>query len=801
LEKLGKSFCCQGCLVVHDLLSENGLGQYYDLGAHPGRKAGVAAGRARWAYLDDPSVQEGLLDFTDGKMSRITFRLPSIHCVACVWLLENLFRLHAGVGQTVVNFPQREATITYAHGRITLSELAALLTSIGYEPHLTLGALDKPSVDPARKRQWLQIGVAGFAFGNVMLFSLPLYFGLDSRSGPGFRTVFGYLSLALASPVWIYSASDYWRAAWLGLRRRLLTLEVPIALGLIAVYAQSVWDILTERGGGYLDSMCGLVFFLLCGRLFQQVTHERIVFDRDYKCFFPLAATRKTAAGEESVALSQLRVGDRLLIRHGELVPADARLIAGEGAVDYSFVTGESAAAAKRPGAYLYAGGRQAGGVIEVEILKPVSQSYLTSLWDHEAFRKQRGDNLNTLTNRYSQRFTRIVLAVAAAALCGWLLAGQTERAIKAFASVLIVACPCALALAAPFTFGTAQRLLARGQVFLKNGLVLERLAQVDAIVFDKTGTLTSSGLEGVSFVPDAAAGAGELSPAEKGVIRALARQSTHPHAVRITAWLAEAGGLPELIGFQEVPGKGLRGDLQGRTILLGSDAWLAESGISVPPSGAGAGSIVWVALDGCLRGRFVLEQSLQPETEALVRGLASGYELALLSGDTERERERFQALFGVGAKVHFNQTPLDKLGFIERLQASGRTVMMVGDGLNDAGALRQSDVGVAVVARVGAFSPASDIILSAGRVPQLPAILRLGRRSCRVVRVAFAISAAYNCAGVAFAAAGALSPLICALLMPISSLTVVLFACGATRSAARRAGSPPVAAPLTING
>jgi cation transport ATPase len=458
------------------------------------------AKQQQWAYLDDPALQQRLLDFTDGKVSRVTFQIPAIHCVACVWLLENLFRLHPGVGRSQVNFPRREAAITFAPERIKLSELVGLLVSIGYEPVLTLGELEKRQGDPARKRQWLQVGIAGFAFGNIMLLSLPLYLGLDTLSGPLFRIIFGYLSLALAAPVVFYSASDYWRSARLSLRQRMLTLDVPIALGLAALYAQSAYEIALGRGPGYLDSLAGLVFFLLCGRVFQQKTHDRMAFDRDFKCFFPLSATRKTAAGEESISISNLQVGDRLLLRNGELIPADARLLSGPACIDYSFVTGEADPVTKAAGDYLYAGGRQIGGVIEVETVKAVSQSHLTSLWNHEAFQKDRESNLNTLTNRYSRRFTLIVIAVAVGAALFWLACGDAARGLKAFISVLIVACPCALALAAPFTLGTAQRVLARIQVFLKNALVIERMAQVEAIVFDKTGTLTAGSAEGVTF-------------------------------------------------------------------------------------------------------------------------------------------------------------------------------------------------------------------------------------------------------------------------------------------------------------
>ena len=804
---------------MHDLLAESGLGQFYELNRHPGVRILQPAKRQQWAYLDDPNLQQRLLDFTDGKLSRVTLQIPAIHCVACVWLLENLFRLSPGIGRSQVNFPRREAAISFSPEKIALSELVGLLASIGYEPVLTLGELEKRKSDPARKRQWLQVGIAAFAFGNIMLLSLPVYLGLDSLSGPLVRVIFGYLSLALAAPAVFYSASDYWRSAGLSLRRRMLTLDVPIALGLAALYATSAYDIVLGRGPGYLDSLAGLVFFLLCGRVFQQKTFDRMAFDRDFKCFFPLSVTRKTAAGEETIPISNLEVGDCLLLRNGELIPADARLVSGPACIDYSFVTGEAEPVGKAAGDYLYAGGRQMGGVIEVATVKAVSQSHLTSLWNHEAFQKEPGSSLNTLTNGVSRWFTLAVIAVAVVAGVFWLIAGDAGRGMKAFISVLIVACPCALALAAPFALGTAQRLLARKQVFLKNGLVLERMAQVQAIVFDKTGTLTAGGTEAVKFYAYAegskqrAEGDGRMTDGrwqmangeqsllasaatqeglrseETGWAGAVARHSTHPLAVRIGQALAEAPVAGTVEGFGEIAGCGIHGRVQGHEVRLGARAWLASAGVAVPEASAEKGSMVWLAIDGELRGAFVLGNAVRPETDDLLRGLGARYELALLSGDNERERERFRCLFGNAAALHFNQSPLDKLGFIRRLQDSGKTVMMVGDGLNDAGALKQSDVGVAVVEKVGAFSPASDVILAAGEVTRLARILSLARHATQIVRLSFGISFLYNAAGISIAAAGVLSPVISAILMPLSSISVVLFACGATRLAAKRAG------------
>lgn len=783
-----KIFCCQGCMIVHDLLNENGLDQFYDLSRHPGVKMPAPGRSGRWDYLDDPVVRGKLLDFDDGKLCRLRLHLPAIHCVACVWLLENLFRLNPGIGATKVNFPRREISLSFYSEKIALSGVVGLLASIGYEPRLTLGELEKKPQETLRRKYWLQLGIAGFGFGNIMLMSLPLYIGLDSFSGPMFRLIFGYLSLLLALPIVFYSASDYWRSAFLSFRQRRMTLDVPIAAGLAALYVQSAYEIVGRVGDGYLDSLAGLVFFLLCGRVFQFRAQERLSFDRDYKCFFPLSTTRLGSAGEESVSLSNLAVGDRLVVRNSELLPADCRLHAGDACIDYSFVTGESEPVSKAAGDYLYAGGQQRGGGITVEIVKPVSQSYLISLWDHEAFRKERHNTFNSLTNRFSRWFTRAVVLVALGVALYWIACGNTGRGLKAFTSVLIVACPCALALAAPFTLGTAHRALAAIQVFLRNVQVLERLAQVDTIVFDKTGTLTMADASEVSFIGFKAAGQNEtdLTSREKGWVAGLARQSTHPHSSRIHRWMGVANPAAPVGRFAEIPGCGVEGCQDGVCVRLGSRQWLETQGIVIPEQTIPAGSVVYFAVDGVCRGVFVLANRLRPEARGMLSDLGRSYELALLSGDNARERERFRELFGDRAGLQFNQSPLDKLGFIKGLQDSGKVVMMVGDGLNDAGALRQSDVGVAVVENVGAFSPASDIIMDAGKVAGLTDVLRIARQSVKIIHLSFGLSIMYNVVGVTFAAAGVLSPLIAAILMPLSSVSVVAFACGMTNRAAR---------------
>jgi Cu+-exporting ATPase len=851
-----KSFCCQGCLTVFELLTENGLTEFYNLSEAAGVRVNGAAKQDQFKFLDEPAVRERLVDFADARLTRVTFHIPAIHCIACVWLLENLFRLKPGLGQSRVNFPRKEAAIAFDTAGVKLSEVVALLASLGYEPELKLSALDAKPRERIARRLWIQLGLAGFAFGNIMLFSISAYLGLDAFAGPGFRKMVGAISLLLALPVVTYSALDYWRAAWTSLRQRLLNIDVPIAAGVAAIFLQSVYEVVSGHGNGYFDSLCGLIFFLLCGKWFQQKTYDRLAFDRDYKSFFPLSVTRlgrrrreesqtspaasqrlltssPTETDEEQISLAQLVVGDRLILRNGELIPADARLVDGPALIDYSFVTGESEPVEKKPEDYLYAGGRQMGGAIEVEMVKAVSQSYLTSLWNQDAFVKGKREALNTLTNKYSQRFTRLVIVVAVGAAVFWAFVNPA-LSLKAFTSVLIVACPCALALAAPFALGTSQRVLARRNIFLKNPYVIETLARVDAVVFDKTGTLTAAGAGrvtwcGVSPVLTPALSPGErenrppassdaetddssvrvaksrdrrqlfplpggegqgegkaLTTDEERWLYSMTRHSTHPLPVRIGEAIAREHFPEPVRSFLETPGCGMEGSVAGHEIWMGAATWLEGRGVKVAHA-ATEGSVVHVAIDGKYRGGFMLASAVRPEADRLVAGLYRNVQVALLSGDNEKERGRFEALLGDEALLRFNQSPLDKLNFIKQQQETGRIVMMVGDGLNDAGALKQSDTGVAVVEKVSAFSPASDVIVAAGMVTCMADVLRYAKQSVRVVQAAFLISAIYNLAGVAIAASGRLSPVVCAILMPLSSVSVVAFACGAATWLGRR--------------
>ena len=779
-----RRFCCRGCQSVFALLHQEGLGEFYSLSPDAGVRP-APDDPHQFAFLDQPELRARYADFCDGHRLRATLRVPAIHCLACIWLLENLFRLEPGYGASRVDFARRELSVEIDLDRLSFSRAATRLAELGYPPEFSLADLEESSQAARTKlhrHEWLRLGVAGFAFGNTMLFSLAQYLGMDSGSTPGFRPLTGWLSLFLALPVVVYSAGDYWRASWLSIRRRQLAIEVPIAIGIVAIFLQSAWEVVEGRGPGYFDSLCGLLFFLLIGRAFSRVAWDRLSFERDYKSFFPLAVTRRSESGDTTVVIGQLKVGDRVVLRPGDLVPADGRLLSSATRIDYSFVTGEAEPVGQVRGDLLYAGGRQRDGIIEVAITKPVSQSYLTSLWDQAAFRKQRGERLDSLLNRYSPRFSAIILVLALGSALFWWPA-DPARAVKAFVSVLIVACPCALALASPFSLGTAQRMLARHRVFLRNPQVIEDLAGIDGVVLDKTGTLTHPNQGGLVFQGEV------LATSEQQALQAVVAHSSHPVAERVRAWLGSDHGIQHVDDFREIPGAGIEGSSGSLKVRLGSPSWFREQGIPVPDRESQASALL--ALDGRFRGAFHWGGELRPGVEGLIRTLENRLPVWLLSGDRDREGNRWRSLFRPSTTLCFGQSPMEKLDKIRTLECSGHRIMMVGDGLNDAGALRQSTVGVAVVEAIGTFSPASDVILDAVSLPLLPEVLNYSHRVMRVVRICLGISTSYNVIGLTIAAQGELQPVVCAILMPLSSVTVVAAGCGLAAWSARKLQRP----------
>ena len=774
-----KHFCCKGCRTVYELLDANDLCNYYTLDRAPGVSPQEFGADKRFGYLDDAEVQNQLLDFNDGRTAKATFFIPEMHCAACIWLLENLYTLNPAVTQSKVNFLKKELTVTWHIIDSPLRELVTLLASIGYEPRINLQDLERQAEDTSNKSLYYKIGIAGFAFGNIMLLSFPEYLSSGGAVDPWLRKMFGYIILILALPVMIYSASEYWQSAWKGLRKGIVNMDVPISLGIFTLFIRSTYEILTQSGAGFFDSMTGLVFLLLIGKIFQKKTYDTLSFDRNYKAYFPVSVTRLTGGEEISTPVGNLHPKDRILIRNHELVPADAVLIRGSGNIDYSFVTGESDPVKKAIGDEIFAGGRQVGGAIELDVVREVSQSYLTRLWNNDTFTQHSKNSMVTLANQVSKYFTAVVIFLAFVAGLYWL--PDQHLALKAFTAVLIVACPCALALSTPFALGSALRIFGRRKFFLRNTEIAETLAKIDTIVFDKTGTLTRPGQARIRFTGE------QLDAHQQVWIKSVARHSNHPLSHRIYQRLP-GHYLPELANFSELSGEGVMGEVDGHLVKLGRYEWVAdrltESGVGDPEATLDPAyqTAVYVAIDGEVLGYFTLTNDYRPEMDGLIKELSEQYDLALLSGDNDRERPRLAKIFTKPGQLLFNQSPVNKLDYIKSMREQGRRVLMIGDGLNDAGALAASDVGIALTEDLTSFSPACDAILDAKHLKELPIFLAFAGFSRRLVIASFGLSFLYNAVGLSFAVAGMLSPLVSAILMPLSSISVVVFTTAVTR-------------------
>ncbi|WP_100336976.1 heavy metal translocating P-type ATPase [Hymenobacter chitinivorans] len=771
------AFCCQGCKAVYELLDASNLCTYYRLDAQPGQKVQPVELPGRFDYLALESVQSQLLTFQSPTLHRLTFTIPQMHCASCIWLLENLFKLNPGISSSRVNFLRKELTVSYQPATTSLQAVVTLLASIGYEPRITLAELGAQP-HHANRRLTYQLGLAAFAFGNVMLMAFPDYFSFTEQLQSLFGRFFGGLSLLLALPVLLISARDFYFSAWQGLKQRYINLDFPISLGLTALFTTSIFDLATGRGPGYFDSFTGLVFFMLIGKWVQQRTYDALRFDRDFTSYFPVAVTvLNKDGGEQSVSVKELKAGQRIRVRHQEIIPADAVLLRGNGQIDYSFVSGESLPVRKQAGETVYAGGRQVGEAVELEVVREVSQGYLTQLWNNPAFEKEGKPTLETYANQVGRYFVAVTLLLALGAGLYW-FPRDPQMALRACTSVLVIACPCALSLATPFALGAALRVLGRHKLYLKNAAVVETLGRATTLVFDKTGTLTDTQRAVVSFH-----GLG-LSAEDEQRVAALAGQSTHPLSQRLVEKLGTAP-LP-VEGFRETTGQGLRGVVAGREVRLGS-ATFVDLPAAAPPGERQAR--VYVALDGLVHGWYEVSSEYRPGLGSLLRELGQTYQLALLTGDNAADEPRLRQLFGPAAELRFNQSPLDKLHFVERQQQQGRRVVMVGDGLNDAGALQRADAGVALSETLTNFSPACDAILDAGSFGQLGTVLKFSQDCLQIVLATFVLSFCYNGIGLGLAVQGKFTPIVSAILMPISSLSVMVFATLLVRYAARRRG------------
>ena len=768
-----KEFCCAGCKTVYDLLKENSMCTYYNMNENPGISQGKFIHSVKFDYLDNENISSKLVLFSDENQVHITFFIPKIHCSSCIWLLENLHRLNPGIVSSNVNFLRKEATMIFNPKLVKLSEVATLMGYIGYEPLINLNDLEEKVEKKTNNNQVLKIGLAGFCFGNIMMLSFPEYFAFGNfYDQKNLSHFFAYLNLCLALPVFFYSASEFFVSAWRSLRYRYLNIDTPISLAILVTFSRSIYEILSQTGPGYMDSMSGIVFFMLLGRYFQTRTYETLSFERDYKSYFPVGVTVKKENGREvNIPVSELKKGDRILIRNNELIPSDSILMSIQAHVDYSFITGESAPVKKVAGELIYAGGKQLDGAVELEVINSTSQSYLTQLWNRDQAEAIISAN-QTFVDKINKYFTFVVLSTAIFAGVFWLV-NDSSKALNALTAVLIVACPCGLLLTTTFANGNILRILGRNKFYLKNAGVIDNLAKADTIIFDKTGTITNG--SAVEFVGP------RLSETIKNAISSLAAQSSHPLS-RIIYENFSSNKKLEVNEFKELPGKGILGIVRGKNIILGSEFLITGS----EKSSNNFSTKVFLMIDGNVIGYFNFKNAYRPGLNQLVNSLKKDFDLKLLSGDNDAEKENLEIIFGENATLLFNQKPDDKMQFVQNLRKRNRQVIMIGDGLNDAGALQQSNIGIAVSDDTNNFSPACDAILDGSSFDKIPAFIQLAKSGKKVIIATFIISLIYNIVGLTFAVQGILSPVVAAILMPASSISIVLLTTFSTSLIAR---------------
>ena len=770
-----KNFCCDGCKTVYCLLTDSGLGSYYSFEKTPGINGREGIRENKFAYLDDEDIAKKFVVYSDPTKTRIILRVPQIHCSSCLYLLENIFKINSAITSSKVNFIKKEVSIDFSTENTSLREVVETFAKIGYEPDLKLNQLDEKVTSSFQKTLYMKLGVAGFCFGNVMMNSFPEYFGEVSEILV--KETFSYLNLILALPVLFYSATEFFKSAYYSLKSKHLNIDVPIALGMFVLFVRSTYEILSGTGLGYMDSFVGFVFFLLLGRVFQQKTYDNLSFNRDYKSYFPIAVTQIKEDEEIEVPIEKITVGSNLLIRNEELLPCDGVLSSPSVQIDYSFVTGEAEPVTVESGETLYAGGKVIGKSVIYNVTKPVNQSYLTRLWN-DFEEDEKGFHLN-LSDRTASYFTYAVLLIGLGSFIYWLPFG-VGKAVNVLSSVLIVACPCALALSAPFTFGSVLNVFSKNGLYLKSTAIIEKLASISTIIFDKTGTLTHGTSSTVEYYGE------NLKKDTISKIKRVCAESNHPISRKIYQFYSENVSGNSLTEFMETPGFGITATLDNTTIVIGSKTWLEKNNINIEEEYSGSGS--YIGINGLFVGYYAITQTYRIGFQEMLNSLQN-FKLGLLSGDDEYEKNTLKKFFPKNSLLKFRQSPEDKLNYVQQLKDTDESVLMIGDGLNDAGALKKSNVGFSVTDEVNTFVPACHGILKGQKLRFLNRFIRFSNVSINIVIVGYIISITYNVIGLTFAVQGLLSPILSAILMPLSSITIIAFTTLTTYIYARKHG------------
>ncbi|HEX6852534.1 MAG TPA: heavy metal translocating P-type ATPase metal-binding domain-containing protein [Candidatus Polarisedimenticolaceae bacterium] len=772
-----EAFCCDGCASVHAILVGEGLDRWYalrDADARADRRAARTTG-ATFDAMDDPAYASVACRERPDGLREVDWVLEGVHCAACVWLVERLPRLAPGVVEARLDLPKSRLRLTWDPARTALSSIARRLDRFGYPPHPFRGARAEQARRAEERRMLVRLGITGACASNVMAIAFALWGGILGGMEREFDQFFRWASVAISLPALYWGGGVFFRGAWNALRARTLHMDVPIALGITGGFAHGVVN--TIRGGGvvYFDSVTALIFLLLAGRWVQMRQQRRAADSAELLvALAPSTARRVEEDGiVREVPVEALLPGMRVEVRAGETFPADGVVAEGRTSVDRSLLTGESHPQAASAGDEVHAGTLNLAARVLVAVRTTGEATRVGRLMRLVEEHAARRAPIVQLADRISGVFVAIVLVLAALTALLWLRL-DPARAFDHTIALLIVTCPCALGLATPLAVGAAVGQAARAGILIKGGDALERLSVAGRMWLDKTGTLTEGNLAVVAFEGD------------RGALRlaaALETHSSHPTARALAAFDPGAAELAA-VDVVETRGGGIEGRVAGRKVLAGSIAFVRARGV-VPDPATAARLAGWardgrtpvvVALDGRVAAAAALGDRPREGTEAaLARIRALGFRTGLLSGDHPDVAASVARRLGFeGDDVRAGATPEDKLEIV-RAGAKEGPVFMVGDGVNDAAALAAATVGIAVHGGAEAALEAADVYVNRAGLGPVVEVLEGSRRAMAVVRRNLAFSFAYNALGVVLAMAGWINPLVAAVLMPLSSITVIV--------------------------
>ena len=787
-----RAFCCGGCKAVCEAIHAAGLEGFYRR-TPEGEILGPPPEPPRQlAMFDLDEVQQDYVG-TLGEHREINLLVEGIHCAACVWLIEQGLSAMPGVEEARVNLTGRRLRLKWDNGKLALSKVLRRLADLGYaampfDPDAAEGSLQR-----ANRALLYRMAFAGFAMMNLLWVSIALYAGADEGE---FRGLFHWIGFAIATPTLIYSGWPFYRGAWIGLRRGHLSMDLPIAIGASITYLYSFYVTAGGQGHVYWDTVVNFLFVILVGRYLEAISKRRAVAATQRLLDLQPKVATVVRDGEESlVPIRAVCLDDLVLVRPGEVIPVDGQVVDGESSVDEAMLTGESVPVTRAVGDQVAAGTMNGAGVLRLRVTGLLRNTALGRIIDLVESAQASKAPIQSLADRIVPWFVAATLGLALVTFGLWI--GQDiEKALMAATAVLIITCPCAFGLATPMAIAVASGRGAADGVLVKSGAVLERLASIDHIVFDKTGTLTEgrpAATDLVTFGADWSADAGPdgLSTRQRELLRlaaALEQVSEHPMARAVTT-LAVAAGLDHWRSAPTdvvvKPGQGIRGRVDGRTIVIGSEDWLRSVGIQLEPDLDGLvltdeGTLLHCAIDGEELLRMRVEDRLRADAADVVGRLSRrGLRVTLLTGDRRAAAERIADRLSVdggaiGIDLIAEVLPVDKARVIADLQRGGQRVAMVGDGINDAPALVQADIGIAMGSGTDVSIASADIVLLGEELARVEQAIGLARQTVRTIRQNIAVSISYNLIMVPLAMAALITPLIAAVSMPLSSLAVI---------------------------